>query len=194
MKKLTRADLLSLEDYAVQREAFRQKVIAHKKHRRVALGANAALYFEDALTVQYQVQEMLRIEKIFEPAGIEEELAVYNPMIPDGSNWKATFMLEYADVGERKAALAQLVGIEHCVWMQVEGFERITPIANEDLDRSHPEKTAAVHFLRFELNNKMCQAILQGHALSAGIEHPNYRVQSKLSAPVRHALANDIRV
>lgn len=192
MSPLTRADLLSLESYSGQREAFRQKVIAHKKSRRVALGDNAALYFEDALTVQYQIQEMLRIEKIFEAAGIEDELAVYNPMIPDGHNWKATFMLEYGDVTERRAALEQLVGIEHQVWMQIEGCERVMAIANEDLERSTADKTAAVHFMRFELTAGMIAAARSGAALLSGIDHANYTVNAVLPAATRAALVADL--
>ncbi len=192
MKTLSRADLMSLEQYAEQREAFRQRVMEHKCTRRLALGDHAALYFEDALTIQYQVQEMLRIEKIFEAPGIQEELDVYNPLIPDGHNLKATFMLEYADVDERKAALAQLVGIEEQVWLQVEGCARVTPVANEDLDRSAPDKTASVHFLRFELSLEMISALKAGAPLLAGIEHPNYQVHTVVPAPVRQSLVGDL--
>jgi hypothetical protein len=149
--KLSRDDLYSLEQYAEARPAFREKVLAHKKNRRLDLGTNAALYFEDRLTMQYQVQEMLRIEKIFEADGIREELDAYNPLIPDGSNWKATFMVEFPEVEERKAMLAKLVGIEDRVYVQVADFGRVHPIADEDLDRDTEEKTSAVHFLRFEL-------------------------------------------
>ena len=146
---LTHEDLYSLEQYARLRPEFRAKVIEHKKNRRLPLGDHAALYFEDALTMQYQVQEMLRLERLFEPEAIQEELDVYNPLIPDGRNWKATFMIEYPDEIERRQALAKLVGIEHKVWLQVQGYYRIFPIANEDLDRSAPDKTASVHFMRF---------------------------------------------
>ncbi len=192
MKRLTRANLMSLEQYSEQRAAFRQRVMAHKKDRRLALGEHAALYFEDALTIQYQVQEMLRIEKIFEAAGIQEELEVYNPLIPDGSNWKATFMLEYAEVEERRAALAQLVGIEHQVWLQVEGCERITPAANEDLDRSTEDKTASVHFMRFELTPGMIAALKSGAPLLAGIDHSGYRMETLVPQKVRQALVADL--
>ena len=149
MAKLTRQDLFSLEKYAEIRADFRARVIAHKKNRRVPLGDHAALYFEDALTIQYQIQEMLRIEKIFEAAGIQDELDVYNPLIPDGRNWKATFMVEYADEDERRAALARLVGIEKDIWMRVEGFDPVFPIANEALERGREDKTAAVHYMLF---------------------------------------------
>ena len=172
MNKLTRADLFSLEKYTETRKAFRDKVLEHKQDRRLALGPNANLYFEDRLTIQYQIQEMLRIEKVFEPAGIEEELGAYNPLIPDGSNWKATFMLEYEDVEERRRKLAELRGVEANVWMQVAGFERISPIYNEDMERSDEDKTAAVHFMRFELSDAMTKGLKGGASLSAGIDHP----------------------
>ena len=174
MNKLTRADLISLEKYAETRKTFRDKVLEHKKDRRLAIGPNANMYFEDRLTIQYQVQEMLRIEKVFEAAGIEEELHAYNPLIPDGSNWKATFMLEYEDVNERRRMLSELIGVEANVWMQVAGCTRITPIYNEDMDRSDDEKTASVHFMRFELSEEMIKALRSGASLSAGIDHPAY--------------------
>ncbi len=189
---LTRQDLMSLEQYAEQRAAFRARVIEHKKQRRVALGPHAALYFEDALTMQYQVQEMLRIERIFEAAGIQEELDVYNPLIPDGQNWKATFMVEYPDETERRAALAQLVGIEERVYVQVADFDRVYPICNEDLDRSSAEKTASVHFMRFELSPAMCAAVKEGAAIRAGVDHANYRVEVGLQPSVRDSLAADL--
>ena len=193
MQKLTRNDLMPLERYARERNDFRGRVLAHKKNRRVALGANAALYFEDRLTIQYQIQEMLRTERIFEAQGIEEELAAYNPLIPDGSNWKATFMLEYGNEQERHAALAQLIGIEDKVWMQVEGFPRIYAIADEDMSRSNAEKTSAVHFMRFELTAEMAAAVKAGAALSAGIDHPQYHcLLERLPEPVRATLSSDI--
>jgi hypothetical protein len=165
----------------------------HKKSRRLALGEHAALYFEDALTMQYQIQEMLRIERIFEAAGIQEELDVYNPLIPDGSNWKATFMMEYPDVDQRREALAKLVGVEQKVWMQVEGFEPVSPIANEDLERSTPDKTASVHFMRFELTPAMAAAVKAGAAISAGIDHPAYNVMVKpIPDNIRASLAADL--
>lgn len=193
MDKLTRADLYPLETYAVERAAFRARVLEHKKHRKVHLGPNATCYFEDRLTMQYQVQEMLRVERIFEAAGIEEELASYNPLIPDGSNWKATFMVEYSDAEERREALGRLVGIEDRVWIQVDGFERVHAIADEDMERDTEEKTSAVHFLRFELAAGMVTALQGGAALSAGIDHPAYNHSvSPLPDSVRGALLADL--
>jgi hypothetical protein len=174
MKKLSRDELYKLEKYAEIRNDFRRKVMDHKNNRRLPIGPNATLYFEDRLTIQYQIQEMLRIEKIFEAEGIEDELAAYNPLIPDGSNWKATFMLEYPTVDERRERLAALVGIEGSIWMQVKGFDRIVPIYNEDLERSKDDKTSSVHFMRFELTDEMVKALKDGASLAAGIEHPEY--------------------
>jgi hypothetical protein len=167
-------------------------VIEHKKVRRVPIGAHATLHFEDALTMQYQVQEMLRIERIFEAAGIQEELDVYNPLIPDGSNWKATFMMEYSDVDERKAMLAKLIGVEQALYVQVEGFERVHPIANEDLERETEEKTASIHFVRFELTPQMIAAAKSGVAIRAGIDHPAYRAETVIENPVRDSLLADL--
>ncbi|HNP37342.1 MAG TPA: DUF3501 family protein [Woeseiaceae bacterium] len=193
MRKLTRDDLMSLEQYALQRDAFKAQVIEHKRNRRIALGTNASLYFEDRLTMQYQVQEMLRIERIFEAAGIADELDAYNPLIPDGSNWKATFMVEFPEVEERRQMLAQLVGIEDKVFVQVDGHAAVTAIADEDLARSDDDKTSAVHFLRFELDDKMVAALRSGAALSAGIDHPNYRVNvSPVAANIVSALIADL--
>lgn len=193
MQKLTRQDLFSLEQYAEKRAAFRDAVLRHKRNRRLELGTNAALYFEDRLTMQYQVQEMLRIERIFEAAGINEELEAYNPLIPDGSNWKATFMVEFPEVEERRAMLARLVGIEDCVYMQVGSLPRCMAIADEDIDRSDASKTSAVHFLRFELSAGQIAALKSGAALAAGIDHPNYQVEiSPLAANIREALLADL--
>ena len=192
MKKLTHADLYSLEEYAKVRDEFRQKVIDHKKHRRLVLGEHAALYFEDALTMQYQVQEMLRIERIFEAEGIQEELDVYNPLIPDGMNWKATFMIEYDDVEERKRALAKMIGIERGLWVRVDGFDKVNPIANEDLERATADKTSSVHFVRFELTPEMAAAVKQGAQITAGIEHPAYTEQTRLAPDIRNSLAGDL--
>ena len=193
MDKLTRADLLTLEAYAAQRAEFRAAVLAHKKDRQVALGANAMVYFEDRVTVQYQIQEMLRIERIFEAVGIDEELEAYNPLIPDGSNLKATFMIEYEDVAERRVALERLRGIEDRVWVQVEGFSVVHAIADEDLDRSNDEKTSAVHFLRFELGPEAAAAFAAGAALAVGVDHPAYQYSvDPVSTEQRHALAADI--
>ena len=174
MNNLKREDLMSLEQYAEQRNDVRTRVIAHKKHRRVGIGPHLFLYFEDRLTVQYQIQEMLRIEKIFEAAGIEEELETYNPLIPDGSNLKATAMLEYQDVEERKQQLALLRGIEDLVWIQIEGFGRVFTISNEDLSRSNAEKTSAVHFMRFEFDAEMIAALKNGARLTMGVSHESY--------------------
>lgn len=192
MSKLSHEDLYSLEEYSRIRPEFRAKVMDHKKDRRVAIGNHAALYFEDALTMQYQVQEMLRIERIFEAEGIQDELDVYNPLIPDGQNWKATFMIEYADVEERKQALARLIGVEKGLWMQVEGFEKIHPIANEDLDRSTEDKTSAVHFVRFELTPEMAAAAKSGAVIRAGISHPAYTAETELGQTLRGSLVGDL--
>ncbi|MCW8840287.1 MAG: DUF3501 family protein [Gammaproteobacteria bacterium] len=192
MSKLTHSDLYSLEEYARNRNDFRARVMEHKKSRRVPIGAHASLYFEDALTMQYQVQEMLRIERIFEPEGIQEELDVYNPLIPDGSNWKATFMMEYSDPAERKEALAKLIGVERALYMQVEGFDRVHPIANEDLERETEEKTSSVHFVRFELTPEMVAAVKQGAAIHAGIDHPHYCEEVRLQPEVHAALSGDL--
>ncbi len=193
MNKLSRENLFSLEEYAQRRGEFRAEVMAHKKNRKLALGANASLYFEDALTMQYQVQEMLRIERIFEAEGIQEELDAYNPLIPDGSNWKATFMMEYPDPEERRVKLAGLIGIEDKVWVQVADFDRVYAIADEDLERADEEKTSSVHFLRFELSPEMVQAVKAGAAVSAGIEHPNYTEAAEpIPGNIRDALAADL--
>jgi hypothetical protein len=189
---LTHDQLFSLEQYARQRPEFRAKVMAHKKNRQVPVGPNATLYFEDRLTMQYQVQEMLRLERMFEPELIQDELDVYNPLIPDGSNWKATFMVEFPDENERKAQLARLIGIEKAIYVQVTDFARVTPVANEDLDRATEEKTSAVHFLRFELTPEMCQAVKNGAAIRAGIDHPNYQAEITLAPAVRDSLAADL--
>jgi len=192
MGKLSRENLYSLEKYAAIRPDFRAKVMEHKKHRRVPIGDHATLYFEDALTMQYQVQEMLRLERMFEPEPIQDELDVYNPLIPDGSNWKATFMVEYEDEAERKQALARLIGIEKAVWVQVDGFSKVHPIANEDLDRETEEKTASVHFLRFGLTPEMVAAVKQGTMVRAGIDHPAYHEKTELPQAVRDSLAGDL--
>jgi hypothetical protein len=193
MQKLTREDLYSLEKYATVRPQFRAEVMEHKKHRKIAIGPNATLYFEDRLTMQYQVQEMLRAERIFEPAGIQEELDAYNPLIPDGSNWKATFMIEYSDIEERRVALERLRGIEDRVWVQVQGFDRVWAIADEDLERESEEKTSSVHFLRFELSPQMSAAVKQGAAVSVGIDHQHYSHSVEpLPQAERDSLAADL--
>jgi hypothetical protein len=193
MSVLSRADLWSLEEYAEQRPAFREQVMAHKKTRQVSLGDHARLYFEDLLTIRYQIQEMLRIEKVFEAHGINEEIEAYRPLIPDGHNWKATFMLEYEDPEERAEQLAKLIGIEDKVWLAVEDCERIYPIADEDLPRDNESKTSSVHFLRFELTPAMIAAVQAGAGISAGIAHPAHTVTAvQLPAMVRDSLANDL--
>lgn len=193
MNKLSRSDLYPLEKYAEMRPDFRAKVMAHKQIRVVHIGPNATLHFEDKLSMQYQVQEMLRVERIFEPEGIQEELDAYNPLIPDGLNWKATLMIEFEDVEERRRWLSQLIGIEKQTWVQVSGFERVHPIANEDLERETEEKTSSVHFLRFELSPEMIAAAKKGAAISMGIDHEHYQHQlDNVSEPLRGSLLQDL--
>ena len=191
METLSRADLFGLERYSEIRSEFRNRVLSHKRPRQVRIGPNATLYFEDRLTVQYQIQEMLRVERIFEPDAIEEELAAYNPLIPDGANLKATFMLEYEDPDERRRMLAGLGGIEDCVWMEVEG-ERILAVADEDLDRTAEGKTSAVHFLRFELPDSVRDALGNGAEMRFGIQHENYHHERVLPEESRAALVADL--
>lgn len=190
--KLTRQDLWSLEEYSEERERFRAQIIAHKKTRQVYLGPHATLYFEDALTMKYQVQEMLRVEKIFTAAEIEEELEAYNPLIPDGRNWKATFMIEYSDAEERRVALTKMAGIEHKVWVSVGERERIYAKANEDLERSNEEKTAAVHFMRFELDQEAAESAKAGLPIRMGIDHPELPYEITVDEGARASLANDL--
>ena len=175
MEKLNPEELWSLEKYAQCRSEFRQEVLNHKQARRLSIGPNVSLLFEDRITIRYQVQEMLRVERIFEPQGIAEELAAYNPLIPDGMNWKATMLIQFDDVEERRIALRNMVGIEQRVWVRVEDFPPVYAIADEDLERSTEEKTSAVHFLRFELDSDMRQAMARGASLSAGIQHSAYQ-------------------
>lgn len=193
MIKLTRSDLLSLEEYSEQRVMFRSKVMEHKKTRNVALSENARLYFEDEMTIRYQIQEMLRIEKVFDAAGIEDELEAYNPLLPEGSNWKATFMLEYTDVDERKQKVTELIGVERKAWVQVEGCEKVFAIADEDMDREDGERTSTVHFLRFELDPTMVASAKHGAAVKMGVEHPNLMIETLLTDPVRDSLVNDLQ-
>lgn len=191
--KLTRADLMSLEQYSVARKDFRAKVLDHKRRRTIAVGPHATWCFEDRLTVQYQIQEMLRVERIFEAQGIQDELDAYNPLIPDGTNWKVTFMIEYPDPAERKRRLAELKGIEDRCWVQVADFERVWAIANEDLERETEEKTSSVHFLRFELTQPMREAVKNGAAVSVGVDHDHYRYSVEpLPQTIRTALAADL--
>jgi hypothetical protein len=193
MNKLTRDDLYSLEKYSEIRQEFRARVMEHKKNRRVPLGTSAALYFEDRLTMQYQVQEMLRAERIFEAAAIEEELDAYNALIPDGTNWKATFMVEVPDEDERRQKLVELRGIEDEIWVRVDGFDPVFAIADEDLEREDAEKTSSVHFLRFELTPAMIEAAKNGASLGAGVAHSAYTRQLEpLPGNVRTSLLNDL--
>jgi hypothetical protein len=189
---IKRDSLMSLEAYARGRNEFRAKVIAHKKHRTVHLGANVTLLFEDELTIRYQVQEMLRIERIFEEQGIQHELDAYNPLVPDGGNWKATMLIEYPDAEERRRMLAALKGVERRVWVQVGGGARIYAVADEDLERENDEKTSSVHFLRFELGVEARSELRRGGALAIGIDHPSYDVKVEVGAATRDALAGDL--
>lgn len=190
MKKLTRKDLLSLEQYAERRPDMRREVIAHKKSRHIALGAHITLLFEDRLTIQYQIQEMLRVERIFEAAAIQDELDAYNPLIPDGDNLKATMLIEYEDGAERQTALAQLKGIEHKVRIQI-GERKIFAIADEDLQRENELKTSSVHFLRFQFDSKDIAALRSGIVMWFGIDHPHYQARIEASAPQQQSLLND---
>jgi len=191
--KLRQEDLFSLEQYAKSRAEFRPRVIEHKRNRTMQCGPNATWCFEDRLTVQYQVQEMLRIERIFEPEGIADELAAYNPLIPDGSNWKVTLLIEYPDVDKRRVALGQLKGIEDRCWVQVAGHERVYAVADEDLERENDEKTSSVHFLRFELAPAMVAAAKGGAAVSIGMDHDAYRhAIDPLPQAARDALVRDL--
>ncbi len=184
---------MSLEEYAEQRPDYRVRVMLHKKSRQIALGPNATLYFEDRLTMQYQIQEVLRLEKIFQPDAIEEELATYNPLIPDGSNWKATFMIEYEDPAERTIALSKLIGIENQIWVQIGDFAKVNPVANEDLVRDTERKTSAVHFLRFELNTEMIVATHNRADIKIGVNHANYAYEiGTLPQNIATSLINDL--
>ena len=185
MQKLTVADLLGLEHYARERTAFRARVLEHKRHRQLAVGPNMTWCFEDRLTIQYQIQEMLRVERIFEPEGITEELGAYNPLIPDGTNWKATLLIEFPEVAERQRQLAQLKGVERRCWVEVGGYSAVYALADEDLERENAQKTSAVHFLRFELTAAMIGALRAGAPLAAGVDHEHY---SHRVSPVPDAL------
>ena len=192
MNQLSKSDLMSLEEYSQKRGDFRQKVMMHKQPRRIALGEHLHLYFEDRMTIQYQIQEMLRVERIFEAEGIEEELSAYNPLIPDGDNWKATMMLEYTDVDERKTALSMLIGIEDTIWVQVGDNEKVYAIADEDLERDTEEKTSSVHFMRFQLSDEMIGEACHGAAIKMGVEHQNYTFDMQLDDTSRQALVADL--
>jgi Protein of unknown function (DUF3501) len=193
MRKLVESDLLSLERYSRERNDFRARVIAHKKHRQLSVGPSSMWLFEDRLTIQYQVQEMLRTERIFEAEGIAEELAAYNPLIPDGLNWKATLLLEFPDPEIRRVQLEQLRGVEHRCWVRAGDGERVFAIADEDLPRENDTKTSAVHFLRFELGEIAAAALKRGAVLAVGIDHPNYRHELvPVPDAVRRALLADL--
>jgi len=193
MEKFTRNDLYSLEEYAQERKEFRARVMQHKKNRRLEIGKHTTLYLEDRLTIQYQIQEMLRIEKTFEAAGIEEELKVYNPLVPDGKNWKATMMVEFDDPVERAEQLGRLVGVENAVWIRINDMDTVRPIADEDLDRTTDDKTSAVHFLRFELTDAMITALKGGGSLAAGIDHPDYQhTVDPVPGNIRESLIQDL--
>jgi hypothetical protein len=190
--KLSVSDLLSLERYARERAGFRTKVLEHKRARQLAVGPHSTWLFEDRLTVQYQVQEMLRAERIFEPEGIEEELDSYNPLIPDGTNWKVTLLIEFPDEQERRRELSKLKGIEDRCWVQVSGQERVFAIADEDLERENDEKTSSVHFLRFELTPPMIAGLRGGSALAVGVDHDHYRhTVAAVSAATQQSLVAD---
>ncbi len=192
MDKLAHADLMKLEDYARERDAFRRRIMAHKRARRIAVGPHLTLIFEDRLTIQYQVQEMLRVERIFEPDLIDEELETYNPLIPDGANWKATAMIEYPDEAERRQKLRVLKGLEHEIWVRVGDGRRVPAIADEDLERENEEKTSAVHFLRFELAPDAVAATKAGAPIEIGVDHPHYTHAARLSDDSRAALVSDL--
>jgi hypothetical protein len=193
MKELSREDLYTLEAYTELRPAMRARVMAHKKHRRVDLGEHVSLLFEDRLTMHYQIQEMLRVERIFTAAGIQEELEAYNPLIPGGSNWKATMMIEYADVEQRRRALAELIDVENAVWVKIGDHEKVSPVCDEDLERTTEEKTSSVHFLRFELDTATIVAAKAGAAIAIGVDHPHYRyVIDPLPAQTAQALVADL--
>ena len=192
MNKLSASELMSLEQYARERSSFRARVLGHKAERKLTVGPNATWLFEDRLTVQYQVQEMLRAERIFEPEGIAEELAAYNPLIPDGRNWKVTLLLEF-EATERPQALARLKGVEDRCWVQVAGAARVFAIADEDLDRENEQKTSAVHFLRFELETPMIASLRNGAALALGIDHEHYRYEVAVPPAVQRSLITDLQ-
>lgn len=192
--QLTREDLYSLEQYQEMRSDYRAKVMAHKKNRNIPLGPNATLYFEDSLTIQYQIQEMLRIEKIFDAEGINEELATYNPLIPDGNNFKATFMIEFGDENARREALAAWIGIEKTVWVKIGNFDKVFAICNEDLVRENEHKTSSVHFMRFQLNDEMVAAACAGEPIAAGIDLEKYQqFEMPLADNYQAALRSDLK-
>jgi len=193
VNKLSRRDLLSLEQYAQDRARLRSEVIAHKQLRNVQVGPNMTWCFEDHITIRYQILEMLRAERIFESDAIQGEIDAYNPLIPDGRNWKVTLLLEFPDPEERRVALERLIGVEDRCWIRVSEMERVFAIADEDMERENEAKTSAVHFLRFELAASMVEAMKSGASLSLGVDHDNYRhMQGPLPAAVRDSLSADL--
>lgn len=193
MPQITKESLMPLEAYARARAEFRARVMVHKQQRAIQIGGNITLIFEDELTIRYQVQEMLRAERIFEEQGILDELQAYNPLIPDGSNWKATMMIEYPEEQERRGKLAQLIGVEDRVWVQIAGFERVHAVADEDMERENAEKTSAVHFLRFDPDTKMIAALRGGATLAMGVDHPHYTATvDSVPAATRTSLISDL--
>ena len=191
--KITLDSLMTLEAYSKWRKAHKPEIIAHRKLRSVQLGEHINLQFESELTMRYQIQEMLRVEKIFEEEGIEQEIEAYAPLVPDGSNWKATMLLEYTDVNERKRELARLIGVEDRMFVEVEGYPRVYAIADEDLDRENDEKTSAVHFVRFELTPSMCAAVKAGAAVKLGCDHTHYPAHTQIAAETLASLAGDLK-
>lgn len=193
MARISRDSLMTLEAYSRERNEFRSKVLAHKKNRTLGVGPNVTLVFEDELTMRYQIQEMLRAERIFEAQGIQDEIDAYNPLVPDGSNWKATMLIEYPKVEERRSMLPKLIGIEDRVWVKVEGDQPVYAIADEDLERENDEKTSSVHFLRFELNDAMKARLRSGAGLAIGVDHPSYsHVIDEVGDAVRASLIRDL--
>jgi hypothetical protein len=194
MARITRDSLLTLEAYARERPQFRSKVIAHKRNRTLGIGPNVTVVFEDELTMRYQVQEMLRAERIFEPEGIQNELDAYNPLVPDGSNWKCTMLIEYPEIAERRRMLPKLIGIEDRVWVRVEGCKQVFAIADEDMDRENEVKTSSVHFLRFELDEDMKKKLRSGAGLAVGVDHPEYKHEiAEVNDSVRSSLLKDLQ-
>jgi hypothetical protein len=192
MARIERSSLMTLEAYARERQQFRAKVIAHKKNRTIRLGSHITLIYEDELTIRYQIQEMLRVERIYDEEGIQEELDAYNPLVPDGRNFKATLMLEYPEPDDRRKWLERLIGIEDKIWMRVDDCGSVWAVADEDLERQNENKTSSVHFLRLELSENMAQGLKGGAGLWVGVEHPHYNAAVEAPAAVRGALVKDL--
>ncbi|EJL85276.1 Protein of unknown function (DUF3501) [Polaromonas sp. CF318] len=191
--KITRDSLMTLEAYSKYRKENKPAIIAHRKLRSVCLGEHINLQFESETSIRYQIQEMLRVEKIFEEEGIEQEIEAYAPLVPDGTNWKGTLMLEYPDISERKRELARLIGVEDHMFIEVEGHGRVYAIADEDMDRENDEKTSAVHFVRFELDPAMCAAVKAGAGVKLGCDHTHYPAHVNIPAETLASLASDLR-